>query len=429
MADATVARRGLFRRESLQTRASAWQGQPSLRLGLPATFTTIAAVAVAAALSALLAFGSYARRLDLDGAVLPTAGLIAISAPFSGWIESLAAREGAAVEKGTPLYTVDIDTGTKGGDVQQLIANILVPEREIFSREIDRKTQLLQENEKNLKKKISNIQNQIDQSNTQIATSQGFYDTLNAEYTTSVDLLQKHQVARSEFDTRQQAWMRSQTQLQELESNRLRLEGALDDARHQLSTIAIDTSNEIDALKTKISDIDEKLAAGQAHGTIVIRAPGSGVVTDIVAHPGQVVRTGAPMLTIVPARAEMQVALLAPSSAIGFIRPGQRVLLRYSAFPYQKFGERPGRVVSVARAALGADEAKGMAGAPPKGEPADPLYRVIVRPDEQYVDVSGERRPLPVNMRVNAYVLLDRRPLYQWALQPLYAFGRAAHQG
>ena len=81
MADATVARRGLFRRESLQTRASAWQGQPSLRLGLPATFTTIAAVAVAAALSALLAFGSYARRLDLDGAVLPTAGLIAISAP------------------------------------------------------------------------------------------------------------------------------------------------------------------------------------------------------------------------------------------------------------------------------------------------------------------------------------------------------------
>ena len=58
------------------------------------------------------------------------------------------------------------------------------------------------------------------------------------------------------------------------------------------------------------------------------------------------------MLKIVPQHATMQAELLAPSSAVGFIHEGERVLLRYSAFPYQKFGEYWGTVVSVSRAAL-----------------------------------------------------------------------------
>jgi membrane fusion protein len=212
----------------------------------------------------------------------------------------------------------------------------------------------------------------------------------------------------------------------------LRLVGDLNDAEYKLATLDADTKNQVDALKAKISDIDEKLAAAEAHGSIVIRAPGAGVITDIVAKPGQVVKAGAPMLTIVPGgadrHAEMQVVLLAPSSAIGFVHTGQRVLLRYSAFPYQKFGEQPGTVISVARAALDAEQAKALAGAGPALEKDTAYYRVIVAPDRQFVDVGGERRSLPANMRVDAFALLDRRPLYQWILEPLHAFSRAAHQ-
>jgi membrane fusion protein len=56
-----------------------------------------------------------------------------------------------------------------------------------------------------------------------------------------------------------------------------------------------------------------------------------------------------------------------------------------------------------------------------------PFYRVIVKPDSQFVRVYGEERKLPVNMQVQAYALLDRRRLYQWILEPLYDIGRAAH--
>jgi membrane fusion protein len=56
-----------------------------------------------------------------------------------------------------------------------------------------------------------------------------------------------------------------------------------------------------------------------------------------------------------------------------------------------------------------------------------PFYRVIVKPDSQFVSVYKEERKLPVNMQVQAYVLLDRHPLYQWIFEPLYDVGHVVY--
>ena len=132
------------------------------------------------------------------------------------------------------------------------------------------------------------------------------------------------------------------------------------------------------------------------------------------------------MLKIVPRHAPMQDELLAPSKAVGFIHEGGRVLLRYSAFPYQKFGEYWGTVVSVSRAAMNAEEVKTLlAGAAPSKQ-SGPYFRVVVNPDNQKVTIYGEEHGLPAGMQVHAYALLERRKLYEWAIEPLYDLGRGA---
>ena len=428
MAETSTLHHTLFRRESLQARAYAWQGRPSLVLASPATFTTIAAVTLALAFAALIVFGGYARRVDLQGTVLPSAGLVAIAAPASGHIEALAVEDGTAVAQGTPLYTLGVDTETKNGALQRVVADVLRSERNVLSAQIDRTSATAEQTENYLNEKMTNLRAQIEQLDWRITTSAAFHQTLETEYRLFLEMLKNRQAPRNEFDNRQQAWMRSKTELQTLDGSRLRLSSELNDAEHQLATARNDSSNQIDSLKAKIAEIDEKLAAGAAHGSIVIRAPRSGIVTDIVGKPGQVVKTGSPLLTIVPSEAHMQAVLRAPSSAMGFIHAGQRVLLRYSAFPYQKFGEHAGTVVSIARAAIAADEASRPTGSSTADKESGPYYRVVVELDAQFVDVDGRRHALPAEMRVEAYALLDRRPLYQWILQPVYAFGRAAHQ-
>jgi len=422
-----ASQRSLFRPESLRAGELAWQGRPTLALGTPAAFTSLASVTLALAIAALITFGSYARRVDMEGTVLPSAGLMAISSPSPSWIAALAVREGEAVEKGALLYTLDLDTATKDGSTQKQIINAQTAAREMLTQQINRKTRMSEETQRELRQKIENLKVQIDQLGGQLIMQQGFFKIITKEYNLFVGLVERRQASLNELDSRQQAWMQSQSKLQELENSKLRLKGELNDAQYQLATIAISTADEIDTLRTKILDIDEKLANSEAHRSIEIRAPEAGVVTAIVGHPGQVVGAGSPMLKIVPEHATMHAELLAPSSAIGFIHEGERVLLRYSAFPYQKFGEYRGTVASVSQAALKPDEVESLrTGAPPLKEKG-PFYRVIVNPDSQFVKIYGEERALPASMQVQAYALLDRRPLYQWILDPLYDVGRAAH--
>jgi membrane fusion protein len=434
----TTPQRTLFRPESLRARQLAWQGRPVLALGLPTAFTSFASVMLATATAALITFGSYARRVDMDGTVLPSAGLMTISSPSAGWISALAVREGEAVEKGALLYTLDLDTATKDGKTQQQIIDTQTAARDMLTQQIDRKTRMSEETQKELRQKIENLKVQIDQLGGQVTMQQGFFKIITREYNLYLGLVERHQASLNELDSRQQAWMQSQSKLQELESSKLRLKGELSDAQYQFATIAIKTADEIDALKNKILDIDEKLANSEARRSIEIRAPDTGVVTAITGQPGQVVAIGSPMLKIVPDRATMQAELLAPSNAIGFIYEGERVLLRYSAFPYQKFGEYWGTVVTVSDAGLTPEEVDSLlagpqpakhglpAGASPTKQ-AGPFYRVIVKPDSQFVSVYGKERTLKTSMQVQAYALLDRRPLYEWILNPLYEIGRAAH--
>jgi membrane fusion protein len=54
-----------------------------------------------------------------------------------------------------------------------------------------------------------------------------------------------------------------------------------------------------------------------------------------------------------------------------------------------------------------------------------PYYLVTILPDQQSIAAFGGEHPIPANMQVNAYVLLDSRPLYQWILEPLYSISHA----
>jgi membrane fusion protein len=417
----------LFRSEALQAYELAWQGRRALALGLPAAFTTISSVALAAAAVALITLGGYSRRVDMEGTVLPSIGVVEITASSPGRVETLTVQEGQPVKKGEPLYTVDLDTTTKDGSAQQRIIEAQTGERDMLAQEIERKTGMRAASERELRQKIETLKVQINQVGEQITFQQEFVKKASIDYNQFVSLVERHLVSLNELTARRQAWVQAVARLQDLQNSELRLQGELEDAQYQLSTSVHTRSDEIDTLKNKLLETNEKLANSEAHSLIEIRAPEDGVVTAILAHPGQMIATGTPMLKIVPQRAPMQAELLAPSSAIGFIHKGGRALLRYSAFPYQKFGEYWGTVVSVSRTTMNAQEVKNLLAGEAPSKQSGPFYRIVVEPDSQRVSVYGEEQTLPAGMQVHATALLDRRQLYEWVLEPFYDIRRATH--
>jgi membrane fusion protein len=138
------------------------------------------------------------------------------------------------------------------------------------------------------------------------------------------------------------------------------------------------------------SALEQELAEAEARRQIVITAPQDGTVTSIQTESGGNANPHVPLMSIVPADAVLQAELFSPTRAIGFVRPGQRVLLRYQAFPYQKFGFYEGIIRSVSRSAVSPSElSQQLTGLTSLFGTNEPVYRVTVQLAQQTATAYG----------------------------------------
>jgi membrane fusion protein len=135
------------------------------------------------------------------------------------------------------------------------------------------------------------------------------------------------------------------------------------------------------------------------------------------------------VLSIVPAGAKLQAQLFSPSRAIGFVHPGQHVLLRYQAFPYQKFGYYEGVVADISRSAVNpAELSHQLAGLSSLFTPNEPIFRITVSLAKQTVLAYGKPVPLQPGMQLEADVLIESRRLIEWVFDPLFTLTGTWHR-
>jgi membrane fusion protein len=224
-----------------------------------------------------------------------------------------------------------------------------------------------------------------------------------------------------ELEKYQAEALNGNAQLNILTRQRLDTEQQLKAEQDQLQQLPLNTEAQRNELRFRLSGINQSLAQSEAQRAVVLRAPRNGVVTSIAIQNGQTIASGQRLLSILPEGALLQAELWLPSRAVGFLETGNRVVLRYPAFPYQKFGQKAGRVIEVSRSATGASELTILLGR----TISEPLYRILVEVDEQTVSAYGRAEPLKPGMTVEADILLDQRPLIEWVLEPLYGVTRS----
>ena len=121
----------------------------------------------------------------------------------------------------------------------------------------------------------------------------------------------------------------------------------------------------------------------------------------------------APLATVLPKGSGLHVELLVPTRAIGFLGKGQDVVLRYEAFPYERFGQYRGAITDIGRNVWTPGERIGTLVA------KEPVYRVDVSLERQMVAALGQEFPLRPGMAVNADLLLEKRTLLEWIFEPV----------
>lgn len=384
---------------------------------------------MAAALICFAIFGTYTRRTAISGQLVPDTGLVKVYAAESATIVEKRVGEGERVLKGQVLYVLSADRlTTKGGGEQAAISEDV--EARVRSLEDSvRRTQTLKAMEQStLTRKVDDLLAQGRVLTASIGVQEGRVALCEEAVSRYRPLAKQGYVSRDQFEQKEQDLYQQRSTLRELERTRLELRDDLADARSQLRELSVNYSNKVADLSRDIETARSDLSQSEARRLFLEVAPTDGTATAVIGQVGERVDPDKPLIAIVPRGEHLNAQLYATSRSVGFIKAGAPVVLRFAAFPYQKFGSLLGHVVSVDHAVLSSAELLGLGMPfPSNGDMSEssssnePAYRIVVSLPSQVVRAYGKERPLESGMHVDATVLQDKRRIYEWILEPLYS--------
>ncbi|CAI8813977.1 membrane fusion protein [Pseudomonas chlororaphis] len=413
----------LFRREALDARQTNGLGDIVLVRPISFTLLTCLATALAVAVAAFFFFGSYTKRSTISGQLVPVGGQVKVYVPQAGIVFEKFVHEGQRVKRGEPLLTISSERyGSDAEPVQAGISRQLEHRRDSLRGELEKVLRLQLDERDSLSNKVASLQRELAILARQ-ADSQRRLVALSSDATQRYQgLMDKGYISVDQLQQRQAELLGQRQALQGLERERATLQQQLTERRNELAGLGARQANQQADIQRQLSALEQNLAESEAKRTLLVTAPETGIATAVLADIGQTVDSSRPLLSIVPADAPLQAELYAPSKSIGFIKPGDSVLIRYQAYPYQKFGQYRGQVHSISQTSVSPAELTSMVGGVPGlGKDGEQLYRLQVSLDKQAVMAYGQSHPLQSGMLLDADVLQDTRRLYEWVLEPLYS--------
>ena len=406
----------LFRPEAVEAQRRQWLGSVQLVRPLSQTVLTIAVVVVALALGNFLWRADYTRKAQVGGTLVPDLGLIRLVPSVNGTVLERHIAEGQAVKAGDVLFVLALERPTLDVGTQAQVRQSL-DERQRSLKDAALQQQLLVESQQaSLNRRLQALQLELQQIDTEAALQRQRLSLAQQALARLESLRNEQFISAAQVQSKSEELLGLQAQAQALERQRTTLVRERAELEGELRGLPLIARGAQGGIARDLALLSREAAEQNAVRQLVVRAPQAGVVSAVLAEPGQSVSSASALANLVPEGATLQAQLYAPSSAIGFVRAGQAARLRFEAFPYQKFGHQPGHVVQVSRTPLAASELAGLS-LPVASVAGEPLFRITVALDAP--PAGTEPLPLVAGMRLQADVLLDRRRLVEWLFEPL----------
>ena len=424
-ADGSGVRLRLFRKQVLE-RTSSSEHYTIIVAHSRRNWIALAVTAVLiTALLGVVVFGDVSKKARVTGIIVSGNGSATVSSPISGALSKMLVSEGQLVKPGDILFEVSADNMTNTGSATDAVKQRIAARRRALFQQAEaikaesqhhtdeilvkiagarRTASSLDQKLLNTKQLLLIAQKKIDRVTT--LAEQGFYSTVQREEEEEKILSLKSSLNGLMEDREQM--------LTNIESLKAEAQAATFNSRSLLAQL--DQASE--SLEQESVELDSRSLIRK-----IAIAPGR--VANIAYGVGQYVVAGQSLLAIMPESGSLEVNLFVPSRAIGRIRHGQKVSIRYHAFPYQQFGRRLGKIsdigstpfaptelpVSVASTVIGyAQPSRETKSSIPEG-----LYRIKVT-----IDKSAEGVPLPLKpgMTLDADIIVGQVKVWQWMFEP-----------
>ena len=402
----------LFRTKAVEAKSDNRLGE--IAISQPVGIWVLAGIAIAilTAAALFLIFGEYTRKTEVTGRLVPTAGLSTLTATGNGNVGRLFVKEGDTVKAGDPLVLIESDRNLADGrDANAALIAGIDEKRRSLAGELKDQDALMATQRQGMKEQLrttqlelSNLQEELKIRQDQVKLSA---DTLNRFRS----LLDQKYVSQIQVTQQEQALLEQRANVETMQRNIATLQRNLVQIRQSINELP--TRNHLLHVQAhrESANLEQERISGTANATTLIKAKSDGTVSNKMVELGQAVQAGQPIMTMLPKSSTLQAQLLVPSSAVGLIKPGDEVILRYRAFPYQKFGSHRGIIFDVGKSALTHRELAGIVGDAPVDES---FYRVIAVLKGRAIVANGQRHELRPGMTLEASISGESRSIWRW---------------
>ncbi len=414
------SRTPLFRQQALDSARHKLHGE--ILLARPVSFSVLTFLFVGITVGIVVFFTlfGYARKAQVVGMIVPSTGISRVVSGQAGTIIERRVEEGQTVVTGDVLFVLSSErTSATRGETEGTISTMLESRRENLETERGLASMQARQRTAATANRAKDLGTETDRIAGQIILQERRVDLAQQALKRYKELADVNFISIAQLQDKTADLIDQQQRVYDLERAKAAVERDLATAQAELQDQQKQAKRDELALQRNIASIEQDLAENEARRRIVVRAPQPGQVAAISAEPGQTVAANQLLASLVPQSATLEAELYVPSRSVGFLKLGLPVLIRYQAFPYQKFGQHSGRIREVSRTALRADEISSLVQGGLTN--VEPLYRVRVTLEHPSVLAYGIEQSLRPGMALDASIFLEERKLYEWVLEPLFS--------
>lgn len=394
-----------------------------------------------------VSFFAWAALCDLDivseavGEVIPQTKVKRVQHLEGGIVREILVREGDRVKADQPLVVLDAAAAAASTDeldvrlvslqieAIRLDAESKGLERPVFPPQleerhkdlVDQARNLFQARRSRLNTDLAALTEKVRQREQDIRETSARLDNLRRnlphvmrQVQRSEELLRERLVKEDELIGRLKERNNTESAILENSAALSRASAALAAAKEELglaqNTFREEVENELKKVQRELLELTQRMKKFRdSQERTVLRAPEAGVVKRLsVVSEGEVVMPGMTVAEIVPADDKLVITAHLPIQDIGYVRPGQRAVVKLASRDARRFGSIEGNVLHVSPDAVTENLPGGV----------NTYYEVMVETQADHFSSKSNRYDLFPGMRVLIAIHIGKRSVLGYFLDP-----------
>jgi membrane fusion protein, adhesin transport system len=389
-------------------------------------------------------FGLWANMAKLDevargeGKVIPSSDVQAVQSLDAGIVEAFLVHEGDMVEAGQTLMRLsDVEAGADLGANKSrylgLLASITRLQAEAegkpsveFPKEVmegspssvTEELNAFRANQQQIQGQLNIYEQQMAQReqelreiNIRVTDTRGVIALQRQEIDMIRPLVEKGSAPKLELLQLERTIKEKTAELNGYSSNIPRIKSSVEEARARIADIKTTSQaaaqTELSAKLMEMNEIKERLGAlTQRKTRTELKSPVSGTIQEIaIKTVGGVIKPGEDIVKIVPKDDQLIVEAKVRPSDRAFIYPGQKAMVKITAYDFSIYGGLKGEVTNISADTI-------------EDEEGNSFYRVRLRTYETELKRKGEILPISVGMVASVDILTGQKTVMQYLLKP-----------